>query len=207
MLRRLAAAAIASGAAVPAVDDAPDPRVRRMTIDMAFSHRLRTPRLLLVPAAETDVSALARHWADRQVRRFLWDGHPVGVGTVREVVAGSERTFARAGYGIWTVRRPPHGRLVGSCGLRETAEGEVELLYSLDPDLWGRGLATEAARAVLDHARRIDRLVAYTDAGNVASERVVARLGMTRCQTGGTPGVTRWHTTTVATHLGPTHEP
>ena len=157
---------------------------------MPTSHRLRTPRLLLVPAAETDVSALARHWAHRQVRRFLWDDHPVGVGTVREVVAASERTFARAGYGIWTVRHPPHGGIVGSCGLRETAEGEVELLHSLDPDVWGRGLATEAARAVLDHAQCIGRVVAYTDPGNVASERVVARLGMTRCQTGGTSGMT-----------------
>jgi RimJ/RimL family protein N-acetyltransferase len=164
------------------------------TIDMPALHRLRTPRLFLVPAAETDFSALARHWSDHQVRRFLWDGHPVGVGTVREVVAASERTFARAGYGMWTVRHPPHGGIVGSCGLREIAEGEVELLYSLDPHLWGRGLATEAARAVLDYAQRIGRVVAYTNAGNVASERVVARLGMTRCHTGGTSGVTRWHT-------------
>lgn len=52
MLRRLAAAASASGAAVPAVDDAPDPRARRATIDMTASHRIRTPRLLLVPTAE-----------------------------------------------------------------------------------------------------------------------------------------------------------
>ena len=83
----------------------------------------------------------------------------------------------------------------------------MELLYSLDPDVWGRGLATEAARAVLDHAQYIGRVVAYTDPGNVASERVAARLGMTRCQTGDTSGVTRWHTTTVPTHLGLTHEP
>lgn len=129
-----------------------------------------------------------------QVRRFLWDDHPVGVTTVREVVAASELTFARAGYGIWTLRHPPHGRIVGSCGLRETAEGEVELLYSLDPDVWGRGLATEAARAGLDYAQCIGHVVAYTDPGNLASERVLARLGMTRCQSaaprgrpGGTP--------------------
>ena len=75
-------------------------------VDMPASHRLRTPRLFLAPAAETDVYALARHWSDRQVRQFLWDDHPVGVGTVREVVAASELTFARAGYGIWTVRAP-----------------------------------------------------------------------------------------------------
>jgi ribosomal-protein-alanine N-acetyltransferase len=86
------------------------------------------------------------------------------------------RTFARAGYGIWTVRHAPHGGIVGSCGLRETARGEVELLYSLDSDLWGRGLTTEAARAVLDYAQCIGRVLAYTDRGNLTSERVVARL-------------------------------
>jgi len=47
MLRRLAAVATASGAAVPAVDDAPDPRARSATIDMPAWHRLRTPRLLV----------------------------------------------------------------------------------------------------------------------------------------------------------------
>lgn len=69
-------------------------------IDVPASHRLPIPRLFLVPAAETDVCALARHWSDSQVRRFLWDGHPVGVGTVREVITTSEPTFVRAAMAL-----------------------------------------------------------------------------------------------------------
>lgn len=41
----------------------------------------------------------------------------------------------------------------------------MELLYSLDPDVWGRGLATEAARVVLDHVQYLGRVVPYTNPG------------------------------------------
>ncbi|MGH3915659.1 MAG: GNAT family N-acetyltransferase [Pseudonocardiaceae bacterium] len=155
---------------------------------------LRTSRLVLVPAVAEDLPALYRHWNTRAVRRFLWDDAPVETGTIQRVVATSERDFARAGYGIWTVRHTVEGPVIGTCGLRETAAGEVELLFSLDPAKWGLGLATEAARAVLDHLRSADPVVAFTDAGNVASQRVLARLGMAPCDPGDLPARTRWRT-------------
>ena len=62
------------------------------------------------------------------------------------------------------------GEVVGGCGLvrRELPEGvEIELGYHLRSDLWGRGLATEAARACLDEARErgLDRVIAFIAAG------------------------------------------
>lgn len=57
---------------------------------------------------------------------------------------------------------------------------DVEIGWHLHPDAWGRGYATEAARAVLGEARRagIDRVVAVTYPANTASQAVCARLGM-----------------------------
>jgi RimJ/RimL family protein N-acetyltransferase len=57
----------------------------------------------------------------------------------------------------------------------------VELLYSLEPAHWGRGLATEAAARLLDHGfgtLGLARIIARADTPNLASQRVMQRLGM-----------------------------
>ena len=139
---------------------------------------LRTPRLVLVPVGDADVEQLHRHWNDAEVGHYLWDGGPVPLRTVREVVAASNRDFGRAGYGIWALRRSGSGPLIGVAGLRQV-EMQVELLFSLCSGCRGRGLATEAARAVLDDALCSGGVVAFVDAGNLAAQSVLARLGMT----------------------------
>jgi ribosomal-protein-alanine N-acetyltransferase len=74
--------------------------------------------------------------------------------------------------------------LVGNCGLLEKeVEGraEVELVYLIAYDAWGRGYATEAAAAVRDHALGVlglSRLIALIKPENAASERVAEKLGM-----------------------------
>ena len=58
----------------------------------------------------------------------------------------------------------------------------MEVAYLLDPAVWGRGLATEAARAIADHAFAtlpVDRLVALVEPANTASRRVAEKIGMT----------------------------
>ncbi len=150
---------------------------------------LRTPRLVLTPVCTADVEPLHRHWNEPAVGRHLWDGGPLPLRTVEEVVAGSERDFARAGYGIWALRRSAAGPVLGTAGLRQV-DRQVELLFSLDPGYRGRGLATEAARAVLDDALCVGGVVAFTDADNHASQCVLARLGMVPSEFG-TPWV-RW---------------
>ena len=75
--------------------------------------------------------------------------------------------------------------LIGYCGLFQypDIEGsrENEVSYRLLPQHWGNGYATEAARAIRDHAFSdlgIDRLVALIDPANVRSIRVAEKLGM-----------------------------
>lgn len=114
---------------------------------------LRASQLILIPAVDEDLPALSRHWNTPAVRRLLWDDNPVAVDTIRKAIAASERDFAQAGYGIWTVRRTEDGPVIGTCALRKTADGEVDLLFRLDPAVWEWGLATEAAQAVLGGTR------------------------------------------------------
>lgn len=154
----------------------------------------RSPRLRYHPMAAADVAALHAHWNAPAVRRFLWDDQEVAPDTVRAVLAASDADFARAGYGLWVVTDAA-GALVGSCGLRPVeGTAEIEILYSVEPAHWGSGLATEAAAAVLHQAFAelgLARVLGGTDESNVASRRVLEKLGMRAAPAiaGAAPGV------------------
>ena len=77
-----------------------------------------------------------------------------------------------------------NGKLIGYCGFfLQMVDGveEFEIGYRLDPEYWGRGMATEAARAVRDHAfrdLRAARVISLILPENFASRRVAEKNGM-----------------------------
>lgn len=95
--------------------------------------------------------------------------------------AGIE-SFDRHGFGFWGVREKTREDLVGFGGFRFVEPTpDVEILYGIAPPLWGRGYATEAARALLAWAFRqtdLPMIFAGADAPNRASFRVMEKLGM-----------------------------
>jgi [ribosomal protein S5]-alanine N-acetyltransferase len=143
---------------------------------------LRTPRLRLRPVEPADRAALHQLWTDPDVRRFLWDDRVIALADVDGVIAASAATFATEGFGHFALREDASRPLLGTCGLHRYAPAaEPELLYSLAREQWGRGLATEAARAVVNDvfARLgLARVIARADVPNRASQRVMQRLGM-----------------------------
>ncbi len=76
-------------------------------------------------------------------------------------------------------------KLIGYCGFfRQLVDDieEIEIGYRLDSRYWGRGLATEGARAVRDHAfndLKLDHVISLIHPDNVASRRVAEKIGMT----------------------------
>jgi RimJ/RimL family protein N-acetyltransferase/protein-L-isoaspartate O-methyltransferase len=89
------------------------------------------------------------------------------------------------GHSMLAVEERASGRFLGDCGLQpfEHRGPEVELGYDLHPDAWGRGIATEAARAVVaDGLARldVDRLVAVIRPDNHGSRRVLEKTGFHR---------------------------
>jgi len=91
---------------------------------------------------------------------------------------------AQHGYGLFSIIHRADGLLIGDCGLEHTeVDGtpETELGYDLRSDFWNRGLATEAATAVRDHAfgaLALPRLISLIRHGNGASRRVAEKIGM-----------------------------
>jgi RimJ/RimL family protein N-acetyltransferase len=92
--------------------------------------------------------------------------------------------WAEHGFGIWFLREPASGRVVGRAGLRHlTVEevNEVELCFALVPEFWGRGLATDAARACVAIGRDwlgLPSLVGLALPANIASQRVLRKAAL-----------------------------
>jgi [ribosomal protein S5]-alanine N-acetyltransferase len=144
---------------------------------------LRTPLLVLSPLEDRDLNALHDHWNDPRVSRFLWDASPVPLETVAEVIARSSQTFEASGWGLWSLRLTAESPLIGVCGLSPFEHGDgIELLYSLTPSHQSKGLATEAATAVVAYAfdtLGLPEIIATTDDDNTPSLRLLTRLGAT----------------------------
>lgn len=138
----------------------------------------RTPRLLLRPGFPEDAPALAVAIADEAIVRNLavvpW---PYGLrdaeaflASPRDPILPSLLIFER------TASEP---RLIGSCGLGRRPSGAVEMGYWISRPHWGRGLATEACRALIEIARTLSlpALEGSHFVDNPASGRVLEKLG------------------------------
>lgn len=149
---------------------------------------LETARARLVPATAHDVDALWALFRDPIVRRYLWDDAEVERGPVAEVVASACAQNAE-GRGLWIVRARDDARMLGCVALvmaGAAAEvdprlaGGVEVIVALAPSTHGRGFATEALRAMLDHAfgaLALAEVFAAVDVPNEASHRAMLRVG------------------------------
>lgn len=144
---------------------------------------VETERLRLRPYEWGDVDDLHRLWTDADVRKYLWDDVIITRERVLSEVEKSIACFESHGFGQWAVFPSGDQSLIGFCGFG-FVEGteEVELLYGIAPAYWGRGLASEASRAVLRYGfeeRGLERILAGADPPNSASFRVMERVGMT----------------------------
>ncbi len=132
-----------------------------------------------------DVATLDRLYGNPRVMRYLQHGAS-SVTNAPEDAGHAVHHFLdhwdAYGFGVWAVEEKATGALIGWCGLHYLpGSAEAELAYVLDEPYWHRGLATEAAHAsVRDGFERVglQRIVAVVDAKNVASCRVLEKVGL-----------------------------
>jgi len=146
---------------------------------------LGTERLLLRRLEPRDLDDLAALYSDPDVRRYFPEG------TLSREETQDEFEWFRNGHpehpelGLWATVLKENGRFIGRCGLLPwMIDGtfEVEIAYMLATEYWGRGLATEAAAGIRDHAFGTlgrNRLICLIDRDNAASIRVAEKIGMT----------------------------
>jgi ribosomal-protein-alanine N-acetyltransferase len=143
---------------------------------------LETERLVLRPLSADEAGSLHRISNEPNVRRYLWDDEAISEATLNSLIAQSDRMFSEEKIGVFGVRIRGREDLLGFCGfVRLGGMEEPELWYELTQEIWGRGIATEAAQACVRYALKevgMERVIAGADAPNRASLRVIEKLGM-----------------------------
>jgi RimJ/RimL family protein N-acetyltransferase len=144
---------------------------------------LQTPRVILREFEPDDADALALVLSDPHTMRFY--PAPLDRAAVEQWIARNRQRYTKDGHGLWAMVLKSSDEVIGDCGLTlQEVDGvnEVELGYHTRCDLWGQGLATEAARACRNYgfARLpVERLISLIRPENLPSQRVAQKNGMT----------------------------
>jgi RimJ/RimL family protein N-acetyltransferase len=145
-----------------------------------FAVLIQTDRLRLRPMTVRDVDQLLALHAHPDVSRFA--GAPDRQQAL-EWLRDDERQWAEPGHGRLAVFELHAHHFLGRVGLKYWPQfDETEVGWTLRPEAWGRGYATEAARACVDRGFRefdFEYLTAMIRPDNVRSVGVAERLGMT----------------------------
>jgi RimJ/RimL family protein N-acetyltransferase len=143
-----------------------------------------TERTFLRHFHAADLDEMAGLFADAEVMRF-GKGPQSRQWTEEWLKKCLEDYYQKWGFGLWALVHKADRRVIGYCGLTlfDNVDGreEIEIGYRLTRPSWGQGLATEAARAVLEHAfghLGLRRLIALIDSENHRSVRVAEKIGL-----------------------------
>lgn len=145
---------------------------------------IETARLKLRLPATDDKESIHAIWSDPEVTKFI----PVILFKTPEEIAEfiqlSLQRWQERGFGIFAVTLKDTGEMVGYCGLQYLDNTpEVEIYYGFSTDVWNKGMATEAAKAVLRfgfEALNLDSIAAITLPANTASQNVLEKIGLTK---------------------------
>ena len=153
---------------------------------------VETERMLLRRFTEADAGLLAALYGDPRVMRFITLQPPSLAEVEAKILPAYLREYRELadGLGSFAAIEKATGQMAGRFSLKPANSygltGGTELGYRLYPACWGRGLASEGARAVIASAferLHLDRVVATTMAANIGSWRVLEKCGMRRVRT------------------------
>ncbi len=145
---------------------------------------LETNRLILRHLEMDDLDALYRLYSDPQIRAHFPEGTLTFDETREELEWFLHGHPDRSELGLWATVERHTGAFLGRCGLLPwtiDGESEVEVAYLIDKSRWGEGLATEAARGIVQYSRDelgLKRLICLIMPGNAASVAVATKVGM-----------------------------
>jgi RimJ/RimL family protein N-acetyltransferase len=148
---------------------------------------LETERVILREFTPEDAPALARILSDPETMRYY--PAPLDYDGVAAWIDRNLRRYQKDGHGLWAMILKSSGELVGDCGISmQEVDGAFyrEIGYHVRRDLWGQGLAAEAAQACRDYGftqLHADRLISIIRPENLPSRRVAEKNGMTLWKT------------------------
>lgn len=160
--------------------------MKKETVFRTFSKMpvLQTERLTLRKLTPRDAQDMFDYAHRADVTRYLtWSPHP-DVRYSREYLEYLQGRYAGGMYYDWGVIDRSTGKMIGTCGFTSfnCTHDKAEIGYVLHPDYWGKGLAAEAVKKILDFGfekLRLHRIEAKFMKENARSLRVMEKVGMT----------------------------
>jgi ribosomal-protein-alanine N-acetyltransferase len=144
---------------------------------------LCTPRLRLRRLRMEDARDIFAYARDPQMMPFVfWEAHR-SLDDTREFLERTLKGYADGVPPTWGIQHLKHGVIIGACAYHEVSfqNARAEIGYALARKHWGRGLMTEAVRAMLDYGfstLQLNRIEARCDVENIGSWRVMEKVGM-----------------------------
>ncbi|MGA8279132.1 MAG: GNAT family N-acetyltransferase [Rhodanobacteraceae bacterium] len=144
---------------------------------------IETNRLILRKFTLDDVEGYFRLNSNPGVVRYTGDDPFSSLEDARQTLLKAPlRDYDIHGYGRLACVKKSSGKLIGFAGLKYLSEmDEVDLGYRFLTEYWGKGYATESSVAVMDYGRNVlglGRIIGIVQPGNVASAKVLLKLGM-----------------------------
>ena len=153
---------------------------------MTGSHKiiLETPRLILRHQVLSDLDDLWALYQYPNITKYIPDAPRSREEAKEELEWHMNGHPKNRDLGLWATIHKATGKFIGRCGLLPweiDSTLEIEIAYLIDKSYWGQGLATEAARGILEYGfgkLKFTRLICLIDPDNRASQRVAEKIGM-----------------------------
>lgn len=146
---------------------------------------LETERLILQTWTYADAERMFEICSDAETMLHIGDRKPYeSIEAAREFLNWAVPYQLKTGFCRWAVVEKEIGEIIGSCGFGFRNMSEVELGYLFDRKVWGKGFATEAARACLKYGFDkigFEKIIALTDLDHEKSQNVLKKIGFREC--------------------------
>ena len=147
---------------------------------------LETKRLILKTTDSTDLDNLISLRSDPEVMKYIGKGEIQTQDDVKRFLEMAIQYQEKHGFGFCSVFEKESGKFIGQAGLFHLSfydeQPEIEVAYRLHKKYWGKGYATELAKALIQWGFQnlpVKRLVALIHPDNLPSRRVLEKAGMT----------------------------
>lgn len=149
-----------------------------------MSFLIETERLRLEPFNKSHINGLRAMDSDPEILRYISNGVTKSHDETMETIQRVQTRWQQYGFSWWAMCDKQSGEVAGAACLQHLANQDgapLEIGWRLRKEFHGKGLATEAAKAIVDFAVErvgVTYLVAVAHPDNLASQRVMQRLGM-----------------------------
>ncbi len=173
---------------------------------------LETERLLLRPFTMADAEGVFEFASNPEVQKFTGDVLSRTLSEVEQIISNVWLSdYKKYGYGRFAVIHKADNKIIGFNGIKYLSDiDQTDLGYRFLPEYWGKGIATESSKAIINYAfknHKIDEMIGFVMLENPASSAVLKKLGFSFSKLAPYPGEEEdgnleWYTLTRKTYEG-----